>query len=41
MLKPQNVKHGVCPMFEIYTFPYSIAAACGKVVQMNVIYVLL
>jgi hypothetical protein len=38
MLKPQN---GICPMFEIYTFLYFIAAACSKVVQINVMCVLL
>jgi len=41
MLRPQNMKHGVCPMFEIYTFSYSIAAACSKVVEINVIYLIL
>jgi len=28
-------------MFEMYTFSYSIAAACSKVVQINVMYLLL
>jgi hypothetical protein len=32
------MKHGVCPMFEIYTFSCSTAAAYNKVVYLNVLF---